>query len=34
MFNWGQWNAASTLAWRGALTVDTLALLRAYGRME
>jgi len=34
MFNWGQWNAATTLAWRGALTVDTLALLRAYGRLD
>lgn len=34
MFNWGQWNVASTLAWRGALTVDTLALLRAYGRIS
>ena len=33
-FNWGQWNAASTLAWRGVVTAEALALLRAYGRME
>jgi hypothetical protein len=33
MFNWGQWNAATTLEWRGSITIDTLAMLRAYGRM-
>jgi hypothetical protein len=34
MFNWGQWNAASTLAWRGVVTIEALALLRAYGRLD
>lgn len=34
IFDWGQWNAASTLAWRGVVTVEALTLLRAYGRME
>jgi hypothetical protein len=32
MFSWADWNPASTLEWRGWLTVETLVLLRAYGR--
>jgi hypothetical protein len=34
MFAWPEWNAATTLEWRGTLTVDTLLLLRAYGRLR
>jgi hypothetical protein len=33
MFNWGQWNPAAVFEWRGSVTVETLAMLRAYGRM-
>ncbi|HEX3722673.1 MAG TPA: hypothetical protein VHV31_07765, partial [Nitrolancea sp.] len=33
MFNWGQWNPAAVFEWRGSVTIDTLAQLRAYGRM-
>jgi hypothetical protein len=33
MFDWGQWNAASTFNWRGIVTIESLALLRAYGRI-
>jgi hypothetical protein len=34
MFPWPEWNAATTLEWRGTLTVNTLLLLRAYGRLD
>jgi hypothetical protein len=34
MFDWGQWNPASTLEWRGVVTIEALALLRAYGRLD
>lgn len=33
MFRWAEWNAATTLEWRGWLTVETLLLLEAYGRL-
>jgi hypothetical protein len=33
MFRWMQWNPASTLEWRGSLTVERLRLLKAYGRL-
>lgn len=33
MFNWGQWNPAAVFEWRGSVTIDTLAMLRAFGRM-
>jgi hypothetical protein len=33
MFNWKDWNPAATLEWRGWLTVETLGILRAYGRL-
>jgi hypothetical protein len=32
-FNWKEWNPATTLEWRGWLTVETLLTLRAYGRL-
>lgn len=32
-FNWREWNPATTLEWRGWITVDTLLKLRAYGRL-
>lgn len=34
MFGWTAWNAATTLEWRGWLTVETLLTLRAYGRIR
>jgi len=33
MLNWMDWNPATTLEWRGWLTVETLGILRAYGRL-
>lgn len=33
MFRWMDWNPATTLEWRGWLTVETLLTLRAYGRL-
>jgi hypothetical protein len=33
MFKWMEWNPATTLEWRGWLTVETLLILRAYGRL-
>ncbi len=33
MFRWTEWNPAATLEWRGWLTVETLLVLRAYGRL-
>ncbi len=33
MFRWTAWNPATTLEWRGWLTVETLLVLRAYGRL-
>ena len=33
MFNWGQWNEAAVFEWRGSVTIETLAMLRAYGRI-
>jgi len=33
MFNWKDWNPATTLERRGWLTVETLRILRAYGRL-
>lgn len=33
-FNWKEWNPATTLEWRGWLTVETLLTLRAYGRLR
>ncbi len=32
-FNWPEWNPATTLEWRGFMTVRALAILRAYGRL-
>ena len=32
-FNWPDWNALTGLEWRGAMTVDALLTLRAYGRL-
>jgi hypothetical protein len=33
MFKWQAWNPATTLEWRGWLTIETLLVLRAYGRL-
>jgi hypothetical protein len=33
-FNWQAWNPATTLEWRGWLTVRNLQILRAYGRLR
>ena len=33
-FNWPAWSPAAEADWRGSLTVDALALLRANGRLE
>lgn len=33
MFRWLDWNPATTLEWRGYLTVETLLTLKAYGRL-
>ena len=30
-FNWPEWNLATTLEWRGFMTVRALSILRAYG---
>lgn len=32
-FNWREWNPASTLEWRGWVTIRALAILRSYGRL-
>jgi hypothetical protein len=32
-FPWKDWNPATALEWRGWLTVETLLVLRAYGRL-
>ena len=32
-FNWPRWNAATTLEWRGFMTVRALSILQAYGRL-
>jgi hypothetical protein len=32
-FTWGAWNPAAELEWRGIVTVEALAVLRAYGRL-
>lgn len=32
-FNWRQWNPATTLASRGAVTIRALTILRSYGRL-
>ena len=32
-FNWPEWNPATTLEWRGFVTVRALSILRAYGRL-
>jgi len=32
-FNWLDWNPATTLEWRGWITIDALKTLRAYGRL-
>jgi hypothetical protein len=32
-FNWRDWNPATTLEWRGMITLETLLKLRAYGRL-
>lgn len=34
MFNWPAWSPAAELEWRGAITVDALAVLRANGRLD
>jgi hypothetical protein len=33
-FNWREWNPATTLEWRGAVTVRALTILRNYGRIR
>ena len=33
LFNWQQWNPATSLEWRGWLAVEKLRTLRAYGRL-
>jgi hypothetical protein len=32
-FKWREWNPATTLEWRGQITLETLLKLRAYGRL-
>lgn len=32
-FNWRDWNPATTLEWRGWVTIRALAILRSYGRL-
>lgn len=32
-FNFPEWNPATTLEWRGFMTVRALSVLRAYGRL-
>lgn len=32
-FNWQEWNPATTLEWRGWVTIEALKTLRAYGRL-
>lgn len=34
MFRWTEWNPATTLEWRGWLTVESLLVLRAYGKLS
>jgi hypothetical protein len=33
-FTWADWNPAATQEWRGIVTLEALATLRAYGRLE
>jgi hypothetical protein len=33
-FNWRAWNPATTMAWRGWITLRALGILRAYGRLS
>lgn len=33
-FTWRDWNPATTLEWRGAMTIRALTTLRAYGRLD
>ncbi len=33
-FNWLDWNPATTLEWRGMMTIQALKTLRAYGRVS
>ena len=33
MFNFPEWNPATTLEWRGFMTVRALSILRAYGQL-
>ena len=33
-FNWRDWNPATTIEWRGLVTVRALTILRAYGRLN
>lgn len=33
MFDWPQWSPAATLDWRGYVTVHSLKILRANGRL-
>jgi len=33
-FNWRAWNPATTIEWRGLVTIRALATLRAYGRLS
>ena len=32
-FCWRAWNRATTLGWRGWVTIGALTILRAYGRL-
>jgi hypothetical protein len=34
LFTWREWNAATTLEWRGVVTIEALEVLRSYGRLE
>lgn len=34
MFNWSEWNPATTLEWRACVTIDVLKTLSAYGRLD
>jgi len=33
-FTWRDWNPATTLEWRGSVTIRALTILRAYGRLD
>jgi hypothetical protein len=32
-FNWRDWNPATTLEWRGLMTIRALTILQSYGRL-